>query len=175
MHVLLGLLGSLVTILYLLDRLGIDIGGLNPFAWRRRRSWRQKFEANPIFSLSDPRDMAAVMLVGVAKIDGDLTAGEKLGLLTEFERAFSLSAKAASELLSSTVYLLGDMQVLSHQAEELLGRYREHLAPDQINSLLEMIDRIAALDGEPTSHQVALVELIRQTFGSDSAPQGTWG
>jgi uncharacterized tellurite resistance protein B-like protein len=175
MHYLLGLLGSLVTILFLLDRLGIDIGGLNPFGWRRRRDWRQKFEANPIFSLSDPREMAAVLLVGVAKIDGDLTAEERHGLLAEFERAFSLSAKAASELMSSTVYLLGDMQLISNQAGELLGRYREHLAPEQIASLLEMIDRIAALDGEPTSHQSALVELIRTTLGSDSAPQGTWG
>lgn len=40
MHIVLGLLGTLVTILWLLYRLaemGIDLGGLNPWAWRRRR------------------------------------------------------------------------------------------------------------------------------------------
>ena len=57
MHILLGLLGTIVTILVLLYRLsdsGIDLGGLNPFSWRRQRAWRQKFAANPIFSLEDP-------------------------------------------------------------------------------------------------------------------------
>jgi len=43
MHIILGLLGSIVTILYLLDRLGIDIGGLNPVHCSPhqccRRSW----------------------------------------------------------------------------------------------------------------------------------------
>ena len=40
MHIILGALGSIVTILYMLDRLGIDIGGLNPFYWYRRRAFR---------------------------------------------------------------------------------------------------------------------------------------
>jgi len=69
MHILLGLLGTIVTILVLLYRLsdsGIDLGGLNPFSWRRQRAWRQKFAANPIFSLEDPRAVAAVLLVGSA-------------------------------------------------------------------------------------------------------------
>jgi uncharacterized tellurite resistance protein B-like protein len=175
MHILLGLLGSLVTILYLLDRLGVDIGGLNPFGWRRRRGWRQKFEANPIYTLSDPREMAAVLLVSVAKIDGDLTAEEKRGLLAEFGRAFSLSEKQASELLSATVYLLGDMQVIIDQADELLARYRQQFAPEQISSLLEMIDRVAAIDGTPTAQQQQLVDRIRKSVGQDSEPQGTWG
>ena len=56
MHIILGFLGAVVTILVLFKRLsdaGIDIGWLNPFAWRRRRAWRNKYQGNPIFSLSD--------------------------------------------------------------------------------------------------------------------------
>ena len=93
MHILLGLLGTIVTLLVILYRLadvGIDLGGLNPFAWRRRRAWRQKFESNPIFALSDAREIAAVLLTGVAKIDGDLSAEEKRELLREFETSFSM-------------------------------------------------------------------------------------
>lgn len=174
MHILLGLLGSVVTILYLLDRLGVDIGWINPFAWRRRQGWRQKFEANPIFSLSDPREMAAVLMVGVAKADGDLTAEEKRNLLAEFEQAFSMSDKEAIELLSSTVFMLGNMQVINDQSGELLARYQERFAPDQTSSLLEMIDRIAAINGEPTSQQ-QLVAKIRESLAPDSSTRGTWG
>ncbi len=45
MHVIIGVLGSIITILILLNRLaeaGIDLGGLNPFLWKRRRQWKQK-------------------------------------------------------------------------------------------------------------------------------------
>jgi uncharacterized tellurite resistance protein B-like protein len=173
MHIL-GLLVTLTTLLYLLDRLGVDIGGLNPFAWRRRRSWRQKFDANPIFSLSDPRDIAAVLLVGVAKIDGDLTADERQALLDEFAGTFSMSAKAASELLSSTVFLLGDMQVLNHQAPELLQRYQERLAQNQVDSLLGMIGRIAALGGQMSPQQTDLIAQIHAALAPDTSAHGTW-
>lgn len=174
MHILLGLLGSLISLLFLLDRLGIDLGGLNPFAWRRRSAWRQKFEANPIFTLHDPRDMAAVLLVGAAKIDGDLTASEKSALLSEFESAFSLDGKAAAELLGSTVYLLGNMQVINDQIDDLLIRYREHLGTAQIQSLLQMLDRIVALDGGATTRQSELLAAIRARLEPVPGPQGTW-
>jgi len=173
MHIL-GLLVTLTTLLYLLDRLGVDIGGLNPFAWRRRRAWRQKFDANPIFSLSDPREIAAVLLVGVAKIDGDLTAEERQQLLDEFANAFSMSAKAASELLSSTVFLLGDMQVLNSQATELLQRYQERLAQNQIDSLLGMIERVASIGGQTSPQQSELVAQIRAALAPDMSARGTW-
>jgi hypothetical protein len=178
MHILLGLVGSIVTILVILHRLadlGIGLGGLNPFLWRRRRSWRQKFEANPIFALEDPREIAAVLLTGVAKIDGDLSAGEKRALLDEFEHTFSMNPKMASELLASTVYLLGNLEVLHGQPDELFERYRERLAPEQITSLLEITERIAALNGGPTPNQSALVTAVRRALAPVAEPQGTWG
>jgi hypothetical protein len=39
MHIIMGILGSIITILVLtnqLSRLGIDVGKLNPFAWHRQ-------------------------------------------------------------------------------------------------------------------------------------------
>jgi len=178
MHIVLALLGSLVTILVLLYRLadiGIDLGGLNPFAWRRRRAWRQKFDANPIFSLSDPREIAAVLLTGLAKIDGDLSAGEKRALLDEFGNRFSLAEKQASELLRSTVFLLGDMQVVNDQLDELLERYRQHLDPAQVDSLLGMLEQIAVVDGGAASgQQQAMLASVRAALAPGGA-RSTWG
>lgn len=72
MHIL-AILGAIITILILMRRLddaGIDIGWLNPFLWRRRRKWRNQLEANPLFSIESPRDLAALLAVAVAKRDG---------------------------------------------------------------------------------------------------------
>ena len=44
MHILIAFLGSLITVFYLLDRLGVDIGGFNPFHWRRKRAWSRQYQ-----------------------------------------------------------------------------------------------------------------------------------
>jgi hypothetical protein len=107
MPVIIGMLGSIVTILWILYRLaemGITLGGLNPFLWRRRRAWRQKYEANPLFSLTEPLDVTALLAVATAKADGDMSAAERHALLADFEKTFSLNARKASELLTASVH-----------------------------------------------------------------------
>ena len=37
MHIIIGFLTALATLLYALDRLGVDLGWFNPWAWKRRR------------------------------------------------------------------------------------------------------------------------------------------
>ncbi len=71
MHVIIGLLGGLVTIFYLLDRLGVDIGGLNPFYWYRRHAYAKKIGADPIYSIEDPVHVAALLIIGTAKLEGE--------------------------------------------------------------------------------------------------------
>src|SRR5262245_52691087 len=108
MHIVLGALAILVTLLILLKRLadaGIDLAGLNPFLWRRRKQWLDKMSGNPLFLISDPKEVAAILAVGVAKIDGDMTGDDKRTLLNEFESTFAMKARGASELLGSSVHL----------------------------------------------------------------------
>lgn len=79
MHVL-GLLGTIVTILWLLHRLaemGIDLAGLNPFLWRRRRRWRNNYQANPIFKIDSPLEATALLVTAIAKADGEMSSKEE--------------------------------------------------------------------------------------------------
>ena len=92
MHIIIGLLGSIVTILYLLTRLtslGLDFSRLNPFHWRRRRAWAKKYQGDPIYTIEDPMQVAALLIVGAAKLDGDLTAEQKKMAMRQFESKFS--------------------------------------------------------------------------------------
>ncbi|MCU7915671.1 MAG: hypothetical protein KZQ65_07135 [Candidatus Thiodiazotropha sp. (ex Gloverina cf. vestifex)] len=80
MHIVLGALGAIITILILVHRLsdsGIDIGWLNPFAWKRRREWAKKYHANPAFSLSDPMEVTALIMIAIAKSEGDISSQQK--------------------------------------------------------------------------------------------------
>ena len=106
MHILLGALTTIVTILILLNRLaeaGIDLGGLNPYLWNRRRKWRNAYTGNPVFKIEDPKDATAILMVAAVKSDGDMTKEDKGLLLKLFENEFHLSKKDAAGLMISTV------------------------------------------------------------------------
>lgn len=178
MHIILSLLGGVATLLFILYRLaemGVTLGGLNPFWWRRRRAWRRKYEANPVFSLQDPKEIGALLVVGVAKIDGDMSAEEKRALPAEFERTFSVDAREAAELVAASAYMLGDAEVLRTQLDGVLANGRERLNREQAESVLEMMERIAGLGGAPTGEQLRLIDAVRGGLTRPAAPQGTWG
>ncbi|MDE0128536.1 MAG: hypothetical protein OXQ86_03105 [Gammaproteobacteria bacterium] len=175
MPYLLGLLGAIVTVLVLLKRLadaGIDLGGLNPFARRRKRAWQSKFEANPLFGLEDPMDAAAALAVGVAKASGDLSSEQKSALLDAFRSTFDLDLVAAEQLLASSAYLVGDGQIFMDQVEGVVAKSMERFTDNQIASTLALIEEIAAVEGA-TERQRELIGRIRDIFYNDSEST-TW-
>ena len=177
MHIVLGALAVIVTILILLNRLadaGIDLGGLNPFLWRRRRAWRGKFEANPVFLLDDPKDIAAVLAVGVAKIDGDMSSEEKRALVSEFESTFAIKRRGATELLGTSVYLLADPQILLTHLDAVLARGRDKFTSEQVVSTLSLLDRISKVTGEPSDQQRQLIEAVRSRLSHMRPATSTW-
>ena len=175
MHVIIGLLGGLVTIFYLLDRLGVDIGGLNPFYWYRRYAFAKKFGADPVYSIEDPVHIAALLVIGTAKLDGDITSGQKETALELFATSFSIDAKEASGLFGSAAHLLDAPQLVSTQLEKLADRNGERFSPDQVRSLIEMMHKVDAADVRASSKQEEFIESIQSRFGARQTNQGTWG
>lgn len=177
MHILLGALTSIVTILWLLHRLaemGIDLGGLNPWSWRRRRAWRIKYEGDPIFAVEDPMDVASLFIVGTAKLDGDICAEEKTAILSEFANGFSLDEKAASQLYASATHLLGGPQVIGNQLEGLMERHKQSFTADQAESFLAMARRVLEASPTTTAEQRALLAQLEQHFSVPVAEDSTW-
>lgn len=175
MPYLLGLLGTIVTALVLLKHLadaGIDLGGLNPFLRKRRRSWRQKFEANPIFGLEDPMEVAAVLAVGVAKVDGDMSAEQKQALLASFERTFGLDQQIAMDLLVASAHLVGDGRILRDQVHDVVAPVRQRFSDSQVDSTLSLLEGIAAVEGA-TAPQRELIASARDAFHGNGHAE-TW-
>jgi len=174
MHIVIGLLGSAVTILFLLDRLGIDLGGLNPFHWYRRRAFANKYGSDPIYSIEDPIHLAALLVIGAAKLDGDVTAGQKAAAREQFENVFSLDAKAASELFGSAAHLLAAPQLIEEQLQKLADRSGDRFSPDQAESVVEMMTSVVSADGSPSATQSAFIENVRTRFVPPPKNQGGW-
>lgn len=173
MHIILGILGTIVSILYLLDRMGIDIGGLNPWSWRRRRAWAKKYEGDPIYAVEDPMQVAAILIIGAARIEGDLNAEQKALILEQFEQKFSLEPKAAAELLGSSAFLLGAPQVIGTQLRGVAGKNEDRFSREQAESMIGMMEQVVSVGGEPTAAQREYVDGIRAQF-LKAEQDGTW-
>lgn len=174
MHIILGALTTLVTILFLLDRLGIDLGGMNPFHWYRRRAFANKYGSDPIFSVEDPIHVAALLVIGVAKLDGDVTAEQKKAAQQQFESEFSLDSREASDLFGSAAHLLAAPQLIESQLEKLAARNSNRFSREQAESMIEMMERVTSIDGELTTTQSEFITSVRDQFVQEEKGPGTW-
>lgn len=174
MHIILGALGSLVTILYLLDRLGIDLGGLNPWLWRRRKRWRDQLEGNPIFSITSPMEATAVLLTGVAKADGDLSSNEKSEILGIFESEFSLSKREAADLLSAAAYLLGRGDEFRSNVSAVIAPSLDSFTKAQADSAVELMQKVAHLGSQGADIKSGLIDAATAAFDEKFADKGKW-
>jgi uncharacterized tellurite resistance protein B-like protein len=174
MHIVIAFLSALVTVFYLLDRLGIDLGGFNPFHWRRKRKWNKTYHADPIYSVDDPMHVAAILILGGAKLDGDISAEQKKVALALFESQFSLDSRAAFELLGSAAHLLGAPQVIDAQLDGVMTNNQDHFSKDQAKSMMQMMTQVVSADGEMSAAQSDYVENIRSRLVPPQKDEGTW-
>lgn len=164
MHIILAVLGTVVTILVLLNKLqqnGLDVGWLNPFSWARRRKYRVNHDLNPAFKLESPLETVSLLMVAVAKVDGDMSKEQKFTILSLYDSEFHLDEQQARELMGSSVHLFGNGEDVLAKPQEVLKRSIEHFTPGQFQSMLKLMDRVASSEGEPTSAQQQLIKKVR--------------
>ena len=174
MHILIGFLGSVVTVLYLLDRLGIDLGGMNPFHWYRRRAFIKKYGSDPIYSIEVPVHIAALLVIGSAKLDGDLTAEQKKAAQDQFKSEFSMDEREASQLFGSAAHLLAAPQLIDTQLEKLADRNKDDFSSEQASSLMRMMVKVASADGSLSARQQEFIDGVRSTYIKEAKGEGTW-
>jgi len=177
MHVIVGMLGTGVTILWLCYRLaemGIDLGGLNPFLWQRRRTWTKHYDANPVFKLDSPMEATALLITATAKADGDMSSDEKRAILDLFEHEFHLSKKEAAGLLISSTHLLGRGDEVRNSLRQVLSPSLGNFTAEQAESAVELVKRIAVVGGGATEMQTELIRNARAILDRASKPKGKW-
>src|SRR5918999_4509931 len=100
MHVIIAVITALAGLLWAmnaLQRSGFQLSSLNPFLAWRRWQWRKTYGGRPIYKLDRPMDVAAVLLLGVAKADGEITSDQKREPLAPYQGEVSISRDQASD------------------------------------------------------------------------------
>jgi len=177
MHIILGILGTVVTILVLVNQLkgsGIDFGWLNPFSWAHRRRWRKKYNADPAFMIKSPMEAAAGLLYVAAKCTGEMTQEEKSFMLNAFENSFNLSNRESSDLLSSCSFILKDEDEILNKVDKFLQPSLESFSDAQKESTLALVTELSNLAESPTEKQSALIKSVSSVFYEKHNQEKNW-
>ena len=178
MHIVIAVITAVAGLLWALNSLqrsGFHFSSLNPFLAYRRWQWSRNYGERPIYRLERPMDVAAVLLLGVAKADGAITSDQKRELLAMFQNEFSISRNEASDLLLASSHLIRDEIYLVDHLDKILARSADRFEPDAIGSLLGMMRRVAALDGSINDEQKKLIAATERYFASRTRqPVSKW-
>jgi uncharacterized tellurite resistance protein B-like protein len=177
MHIIMGVLGSVITILILanqLSRMGIDVGWLNPFAWSRRRKWQKQYHADPAFSMDRPMEAVAGLLYVMAKCSGEITREQKECLLEIFETEFRLGERQATELLSSSSFLLKDEDKVIENLKSFLKPSLARFDDEKRASTLDLLQKVADCEGTRTSKQEEFLNRVAPFFQPTVETQRKW-
>ena len=150
MHIVIAAITALAGLLWALNSLqrsGFQLSSLNPFLAYRRWQWRRTYGGRPIYKLDRPMDVAAVLLLGVAKADGEITSDQKRELLGMFQAEFAIGRDEASDLLLASSHLIRDEIYIVDHLDKVLERSAPRFEPANVASLLAMMRRVAMLDG----------------------------
>ena len=177
MHIILGILGSMITILILVNRLsetGLDIGKLNPFAWFRRNKWQKAYNADPAFSLDRPMEAVAGLLYVMVKCSGEITREQKECLLEIFETEFHLGEREAIDLLSSSSFLLKDEDIILENLKSYLKPSLAKFDTEKRQSTLDLLQKVADCEGRRTSKQEEFLNQVTPFFQETTESQRKW-
>jgi uncharacterized tellurite resistance protein B-like protein len=177
MHIIIGILtalGGLLWAINSLQRSGFRLSSINPFYWHRRNQWRKKYSENPLYSLENPMEVAAALLLGVAKLEGEISREQKSRILSVFTEKFGLSSNQAQELFSSTAFMLQSENNFVKNIDKVVKPSREKFSKQQVESTLELAKEVASMDSPPTELQVNLINKIAQIFAIQESNNNTW-
>lgn len=168
--VLIGLIWALVA----LQRSGFTLSSLDPFAWYRRTQWKNRLSVKPLYNLHNPSEAAAVLLLGVAKCEGEISAEQKKELTSIFEKDLHQTPDEAADLWVSSAYLIRNEIYLVDNIHKLLEKSAGGFAEIHIQSLLDLMRRVSTLEGPPNLEQEKLIGETDKYFKTKANRKTAW-
>jgi len=161
MHYIIGLITALAGLLWALNSLqrsGFKPSSLNPFAWYRRFKWGQKYSADPVTRVQDPLELVTVLLMGMAKCEGEVSRDQKQAILSLLQEEVGVAHDEAPDLMVLASYLTKDETYISDKIDNIVARVKSKVTTDQVESILAMMTKIGTIDGELNVEQRQLIE-----------------
>jgi uncharacterized tellurite resistance protein B-like protein len=164
MHIIIGFISAVAGLIWAINQLegsGFQLSSFNPFYWFRKKRWQKKYQENSLHHLSDPIELVAVLLIGVAKLDGEISQEQKKKIYSIFHQDFSLTHDDASALFLSSSFLIQNDEHWVFNIHKILKKFQSKLTKEQVNSILRLTKKIASIDTPLSNQQKEWINAIK--------------
>ncbi|WMS87593.1 TerB family tellurite resistance protein [Pleionea litopenaei] len=176
MHIIIGVITAIAGLLWALNRLnesGFNLNSLNPFLWARRRKWEKAHGTKPIHRLENSLEAAALLVSGMALIDGAVSRETKELVIDLFQKEFGISEQQSLDLYNVSSHLLKDTDNLSAEVKMILAPSINTFSESNQQQLMSMLNEVAKVEGGISNNQKNLLEAIAKQFNRIQS-QPTW-
>lgn len=169
MHIVIGLLTAIAGLFWAINAMKQSGAwdSLNPFLWKRRRHWQTKYHSNPLYNLTKPIEAAGLLILGVARSEGELSSEHKQAVLELYKNELHMDAEQASAIFVSSSHFLKDAFPLADKVGKILEHTSREFDNSQKQSVLELMEQIAAFESEPNQEQQKLIQAVSRYFKSN--------
>ncbi len=143
---------------------------LGLMAWR---SWRGREAGSRrgrlVETLTDPREAAAILLVQIALLRGQLSLDHKYQIMGEMERAFGIGTDDAEGLFSFGRMAVGQLDPMA-SLKRLLRPIHDRCTLDEMKDLVDMMGRVGEGEHGLNQRQRELLRKTRQALYLPAEP-----
>ena len=178
MHILIGIITAIAGLIWALNSLhnaGVDLNSFNPFTWARRRKWEAQYGAKPMLNLEKPLEAAGAVALSLLEELPVVTKEQKDGVIALFQDTFQLAPDQASELFTSSAYLVKGEVNLHESVPKILAPSLPQFTSEMRESLLNLLKSIASLDGSTSEAQSKIIESAATALKLSKARATEWG
>ena len=177
MHIIIGVITAIAGFMWALHSLqnaGVDLNAFNPFTWARRRKWEKQLGTKPMHALTDSMDAAALLIMSVAKEDGDITRDSKMEILSMFESEFGLPRNKAIEVFSASTYMLKDVVDMSLEVKSVLAPCKNEFQRSHIVKLIEMLNKVSNFEASASQGQLKIIKAVETELETNEPKPSKW-
>jgi uncharacterized tellurite resistance protein B-like protein len=177
MHIIIGLITAVAGLLWALNSLqnsGLRLSSFNPFYWFRRTKWKKQYQELPLYQIDSPLEVAAVFILGIAKLEGEISREQKAEILRIFSDEFKLSQDDSNDLFASTSYLLQPEHDFIKNIGKILSPTKDKFSEEQAESTIELVVRMANLDSAMSSEQNQVINQLKNLLKPPTSAQTKW-
>lgn len=177
MHIVIGLITAIAGFIWALHSLqnaGVDLNAFNPFTWARRRKWEKQLGTKPIHALQDSMEAAALLVVSIAKSEGEITRETKMEILELFESEFGINRSKAISLFSASTFMLKDTINIDAEVVHILSPSKSEFDESHALKLVEMMTKVATKENEATTNQRNIINAVVKEFKLKEDKDSKW-
>jgi len=173
MHIVLGLLGLLAAIGAIAWRINMAMKGAEVIKdvaqttanLPRKMRFKAKANRQRLSAVEDPREAAAILLLGMARAGGEVTKEHKQAIRSRMESEFGVTQTISEELLARASWYSANIADPADLVPRMTDFLVKHVSATELAQVSTMLEAVARVEAEGAPDQVEYLRRYRQKAG----------